>query len=187
MIHTVKAEIEGIAPISFSRFYQIEKIGKETHEEYRERTWREYLHYDPESEEVFIPPMMLNNCVRNSAQFLGKKVPGRGAKTYAQFFRSGVLVQNPMMLGVKKEDAARDDLFLPADGKPGSGSRVPKTYPRIDKWKGNAEFIILDDTITQKVFTEHLEHAGTFIGFGRFRPERGGYYGRFKVNTVAWA
>ncbi len=34
----------------------------------------------------------------------------------------------------------------------------------------------------QKV-QEYLEHAGQFIGFLRFRPMNGGFYGRFKVTS----
>jgi hypothetical protein len=36
------------------------------------------------------------------------------------------------------------------------------------------------------VFAEHLREAGNFIGVGRFRPEKGGYYGRYKVNGIEW-
>jgi hypothetical protein len=46
---------------------------------------------------------------------------------------------------------------------------------------------ILDDLIDEKTFTETIEAMGKFIGVGRFRPEKGGLYGRFKVISVDWA
>jgi hypothetical protein len=32
-----------------------------------------------------------------------------------------------------------------------------------------------------------LEEAGKFIGLGRFRPQNGGFYGRFAVAKVVWS
>jgi hypothetical protein len=49
------------------------------------------------------------------------------------------------------------------------------------------EFLVLDETITQDVFAEHLTEAGRFIGIGRFRPRSNGYYGRFTVEKLDWA
>ena len=48
-------------------------------------------------------------------------------------------------------------------------------------------FYILDDTITEDVFKEHLEEAGKFIGIGRFRPRNNGFYGRFAVDKIEWS
>jgi hypothetical protein len=37
------------------------------------------------------------------------------------------------------------------------------------------------------VFREMVEIAGMFIGIGRFRPEKGGTNGRFRIEALAWA
>ena len=186
MIHIAKVELESVSPYSQSKFHDTPRKEQEGHEAYRDRTWREQLHYDEQSGEVFVPPMSRKNCITLAAKRLGMKVPGRGAKTYSQFFTSGILVTDPMMLGIKKDDVVGEKLFLPADGKAGSGSRVTKIYPKIDHWKGTAVFYVIDGIITEKVFERHIEEAGKYIGLGRFRPERNGYYGRFKVNSLVW-
>lgn len=185
MIRVAKIELEGVSPYSQSRFHDTPKREQESHEAYRDRTWREHLHTD-ENGEVFIPPMSIKNCLSLAAKRLGMKVVGRGQKTYAGFFSSGILVTEPTMLGIKAADVPGEKLFLPADGKAGSGSRVTKIYPRIEKWKGTAVVLILDGIISDKVFAKHLEEAGKYIGLGRFRPERGGFYGRFKVNNLTF-
>lgn len=185
MIHIAQVELEGVSPYSQSRYHDTPHKEQESHEQYRDRTWREYMHYD-ENGQVFIPPMSIKNCLSLAAKRLGMKVVGRGAKTYAQFFASGILVTDSTMLGIKKDDVPGEKLFLPADGKAGSGSRVTKIYPRIDKWKGTAVVYVLDGIISEKIFTKHLDEAGKYIGLGRFRPERGGFYGRFKVNNLKW-
>jgi hypothetical protein len=130
--------------------------------------------------------MSIKNCLSLAAKRLGMKVVGKGQKTYGGYFASGILVVDPVMLEIKKDDVVGEKLFLPADGKPGSGSRVTKIYPRIEHWKGTANVLILDQIITEKVFAKHLEEAGKYIGLGRFRPERGGFYGRFKVAGIAF-
>ena len=66
-------------------------------------------------------------------------------------------------------------------------TRCQKCFPKITKWSGEITFYILDETITQDVFEEHLAEAGNFIGIGRFRPRNNGYYGRFKVDKVDWS
>lgn len=177
--------LESMSPYSQSRFHDTPKKDQETHEQYRDRTWREHLHFDDDGE-VFIPPMSIKNCLSNAAKRLGMKVVGKGQKTYSNYFASGVLVVEPVMLGIKKDDVPGEKLFLPADGKPGAGSRVTKIYPRIDKWKGTAKVIVLDGIITEKVFLKHLEEAGKYVGLGRFRPANNGFYGRFQVNDVEW-
>jgi hypothetical protein len=185
MIKIARVELEGVSPYSQSRFHDTPKKEQESHEAYRDRTWREHLHVD-ENGMVFIPPMSIKNCLSLAAKRLGMKVTGRGAKTYAGFFTSGILVTDPVPLGIKAEDVPGEKLFLPADGKAGSGSRVTKIYPRIEKWKGTATVLILDQIITEKVFAKHMEEAGRYVGLGRFRPERGGFYGRFKVNSIEY-
>ena len=47
-------------------------------------------------------------------------------------------------------------------------------------------FHVLADEITPDVFEEHLKQAGAFVGIGRFRPERGGFYGRFAIKNIKW-
>jgi len=77
-------------------------------------------------------------------------------------------------------------LFVPADGKRGSGKRVEKCFPVIPEWQGDLAFYILDETITEDVFRYHLEQAGKFIGIGFFRPRNNGYFGRFEVVKMTW-
>lgn len=185
MIKIARIQLEGISPYSQSRFHDTPKKEQESHEAYRDRTWREHLHID-ENGEVFIPPMAIKNLLSAAAKRLGMKVSGRGAKTYSGFFVSGILVVDSVPLGIKAVNVPGEKLFLPADGKAGSGSRVTKIYPRIDKWSGVATVLILDQTITEKVFEKHMEEAGRYVGIGRFRPEHGGFYGRFRVNGITY-
>ena len=185
-IRVATVSLSGITPYSPSKHYEVEKIGRETHKDYETRTWRERIHVD-EKGLAFIPAMALKNSLQGAAAFLGKKVPGRGQKTYAPFFKAAVLVMEALELGIKKDDIPGEQFFVPSDGKPGGGSRVMKTFARITPWSGEAKYYVADETITAGVFEEHIQAAGSFVGLGRFRPGRGGFYGRFKVDQIAWS
>jgi len=56
----------------------------------------------------------------------------------------------------------------------------------IDEWKATVSFHVIADEITQDVFEETLRQAGSFVGVGRFRPENGGAYGRWRVEKIEW-
>lgn len=179
-----ECEITGNGPISFSAPIQSKKSTGETHDAFEDRTWRERLHVA--KGEVFIPPSALKNCLSDVAKYLSESVPGKGKSTYTKHFEAGILVTDPLMLGVKADDVPGERLFVPASGKRGDGKRVWKTFPIIMDWKASARIYLLDPILIDKPdkVREYLEHAGKFIGLGRFRPRNNGYYGRFDV--TAW-
>lgn len=183
---TAKATIRGVAPFQYSRYHNTDKLAKETAKDYEARTWRERAHVD-ENGNLFIPPMAFKNCLAEAAKYLSKQIPGKGKATYTKHFEAGVLVTEPMVLATKKADAEPLWLFVPADGKRGGSTRVEKCFPIVRQWGGEITFYILDPTITEDVFREHLTEAGKFIGVGAFRPRNNGYFGRFDVTNVDWA
>lgn len=178
-------ELEGISPYSQSKHHVTPKKERELPKDYEERTWRERMHVNKDGY-VFIPPMAFKNCVAEIAKFLGIQIPGKGKSTYTKHFEAGILVTDEVLLPIKKADVQGEWLFLPSDGKRGSGTRVDKCYPVIPEWKATVVFYILDEIITKDVFEDHLSKAGQFIGIGRFRPRNNGFYGRFKLNKVKW-
>lgn len=95
------------------------------------------------------------------------------------------MVMEPAPLDVNKQDVDGEWLFVPADGKRGSGKRVEKRFPVIPAgWIATFTVYVLDDIITKDVLVEHVGAAGKFIGIGRFRPRNNGFYGRFAVEKV---
>jgi hypothetical protein len=98
-----------------------------------------------------------------------------------------MLVVEPCSLGVKIEDVPPYDLFVTADGVPGSGKRVWKKFPYFPSWEAQVEYMVFDDMISEEVFERYLTDAGQFIGVGSFRPANRGWFGRFEVKTVEWS
>lgn len=179
------ATLESISPYSQSRRHTTEHLDRELPNDYEKRTWRNRMHVD-DNGRVLIPPMAFKNGLSEAAKFISMPIRGKGEATYTKHFEAGVLVMEPLSLPVKAAEVEGEWLFLPADGKRGSGKRVDKCYPLIRQWSGDVRFYILDEIISEDVFKQHLEAAGKFIGIGRFRPRNNGYYGRFEVKKVQW-
>jgi len=179
-MRTIVATLKSVSPMAQSKYHRTEKLDKELYDAYEERTWREKLNVTPDGY-AFIPPMAVKNCISEAAKFLSIQIPGKGKSTYTKHFEAGVMVIDGLKLPVKKENVKALWLHVPADGKRGGSKRVMKCFPEIPEWGGDVTFYILDDTITQDVFEQHLREAGKFIGVGSFRPRNNGFYGRFDV------
>ena len=183
---TAIANLKSITPYSQSRGHQAEKLPKESAEDYERRTWRERLHVDEQTGNVFIPPMAFKNCLSEIAKYLSMQIPGKGKSTYTKHFEAGVMCADPLILPLKAEAVSGEWLFVPANGMRGNGKRVWRCFPRISNWEGQVKFVVLDETMTRDVFFEQLQQAGAFVGIGRFRPRNNGYYGRFSVEKLEW-
>lgn len=178
--------LHGVAPYSQSRFHDTPKLEKEAPDDHEMRTWRERLS-TTEDGHVFIPPMAFKKSLETAARFLSMQIKGRGKATYTKHFKAGVLVTDGLVLPDLKDDVPGEVFFVPSDGRAGGGKRVKRKFPVIRQWAGDVTYYILDETITPDVFEAHLKEAGNFIGIGRFRPENGGFYGRYAVDQVLWS
>jgi hypothetical protein len=179
--------LQSLTPYGQSRFIGKIKPPTQASNDFEQATWRERLHYDEETKEVYIPPMAFKNCLSEAAKYLAIQVPGKGKTTYTKHFEAGVLVSDPLPLGITRDEVSGTPLLLNADGRRGSGTRVQRTMPTIPSWKGEVTWHILDQTISLEVFYRVLKEAGSLIGIGFFRPRNNGFWGRFKLVKLSWA
>jgi hypothetical protein len=166
-------------------------LPKESNDDYAARTWSEKLHTD-EEDTVVITAGMLKNSLAEAAKYLGMQIKGKGKSTYTKHIEAGVMVLEdcPLLLNgkpLKKEEVPMEMLFLPSDGVRGSGKRVEKYFPRIPVGVQCAvKYHIMDETVTEHVFLDHLKTCGMAIGIGSFRPRNNGNSGRFIVKDFQW-
>jgi hypothetical protein len=184
MINAV-CKLVSMSPYSQSKYIQEKKTRDETHADFEKRSWKQRCHWN-EAGNLFIPPMSFKNCLSEAAKYKSIQIPGKGKSTYTKHFEAGVLVVEPLVLSVTQDSVSHEWLHVPSDGRRGGTTRVEKCFPLIPAWSGEVTFHVLDEIITEEVFTEHLRDAGSFIGMGRFRPRNNGFYGRFKVESVVW-
>lgn len=187
-VRIITCQLVGIGPYSPSRKYDdvVPRLEKESAEDYDKRTWREHANYDPKTREIFIPPMGLKLAIAEAAKRLSIKIAGKGKATYTKNILSGVIAADRIWLGVKMEEAEMEAFSANSDGRRGSGSRVTRRFPILHEWKAEAILQLIDDEVPNEVFERCLKEAGNLIGVGRFRPQNGGYFGRFTVKTVKW-
>ena len=184
-MRTATASLKSISPYSPSRFHDSPKLDREAPDAYDLRTWKEHGHYTKDGN-MFSPPMGFKYGLDRAAQMLGIKVKGKGQSTYSKFFVSGVMCIEGPVLPITRETVECEKIYAHANGKRGSGTRVWRRFPKISEWSAYVQFHVLANEIEEDMFREHLVQAGSFVGIGRFRPENGGYFGRYSVEDIAW-
>jgi hypothetical protein len=174
--------IVGLTPYSQSRAFRSEKKKEETYDDFDCRAWPEHL-YVNEAGEIFIPAVALIQGFAAAASYLAKggDLKKKGAANWAQNFLCGLAVAEGPTIGVKAKDAIPERVYCHADGRRGSGKRVYRTFPIMHKWSATVVAHILDDSIPEDIFRKVATAFGLFIGIGRYRPQNGGYLGRFTV------
>lgn len=184
---TAIVKLKSASTYSQSRYHNTPKDNKETNDAHEERTWRNKAHVNKDGD-LFIPPMAFKRALDEAAKRNGKQIPGKGKSTYTKHFVSGVMVTEEVILGKADDLIVKRSTLCDSTGKKGAsgGTSVVRHFPDVPQWEGEVVFYILNDVITEDVFMEFLEEAGKFVGIGTFRPENGGYYGRFSVESVKW-
>lgn len=176
--------IVSAAPMFFGQPVFEKKRTDETHEQFEERTWQAKVRRN-ESGQVYLQPFALKNALEAAGSRLNMKLTGKA--TYTKLFRQGVMINDDIMLVDKSgkpitiEHVKPIPMFVPSDGKRGSGKRVMRIFPQLAAWSANVAIMTFDQRLTREVVRAHLEEAGKFIGFGSMRVENGGVAGRFGV------
>lgn len=181
--------VEGISPYSQSRQHDAPKLEGESHEAYDIRTWREKMTVDTRhgKRTVVVPAHGFHQAIAAAAKYSKRQIPNQGKATWTAKFLSGIAMQEDPSLNIDPETVMSERISVNADGVRGSGKRVMRTFPVFPEWGFTTEIFILDPIITQDIFREMAEMTGLFIGLGRFRPEKGGTKGRFKIKSLTWA
>jgi hypothetical protein len=180
--------LSSVSPYSQSRQHDAPMLEGEDRDAYDARTWREKLNVETRDGRpvVVVPAHGLMQAFASAAKYSKRQIPGQGKATWTAKFLAGVMLVESPSLGVSPDDVTCVTISANSDGVRGSGKRVPRRFPVINEWSTTFDVYILDPIITEDVFREMVEIAGMFIGIGRFRPEKGGTNGRFKITALDW-
>lgn len=183
-----RVTISGITPLSQSRQHDEPKLEGERPDDYDKRTWRAKLNTTTRDGKptVVIPAHGLHQAIAAAAKYSKRQIPGQGKATWTAKFTSGITLLEDPALNIDPATVDAVTISANADGVRGSGKRVPRKFPIMPRWSASFDVIVLDPIITADVFREMLEMAGMFIGIGRFRPEKGGTNGRFRIDAIEW-
>jgi hypothetical protein len=178
--------IKGISPLSQSRQHDAPFLEGEGKDAYDARTWQQKLNVSPMTGKVVLPAHGMHQAICAAAKYTGKQIPGQGKKTWTAKFMTGIAILSEIDTGLDPNATQVIVISANSDGVRGSGKRVTRRFPIFYEWGATFEVHILDPIITEPVFREMLEIAGMFIGLGRFRPEKGGQNGRFRIESLDW-
>lgn len=186
-VTTYNFRLTGISSLMFGKHIEEARNSDETHSQFDQRTWK--LKVNERNGQCCINPFAIKNSLESAASRLSMKI-GAGRGTFTKLFKQGVMVVDWLMLekpGGKPlmvDDVQPLPLFVPADGKRGSGTRVTRVFPVVHEWESDVSVMVLDGRITEEVLMRHLVEAGGFIGVGSMRVENGGINGRFSVEPA---
>jgi hypothetical protein len=190
LMRTMTAKIEGTSPYSQSRYYDyaVPAKDKENRADYDLRNWREHCTVNKD-DIICIPGMALKMALDATARKLKDRVPGKGTKTWIDYIVGGVVPSDQMFpIGVKKKDVNFIDIWANLDGVRGSGKRGMRRYPIIQKgWAATVSLDVIDNSLPEELIEHYLAESGLIVGIGRFRPEKGGMSGRYRVKSVKWS
>jgi hypothetical protein len=127
-----------------------------------------------------INPMAVKKALDATAKKQLGTVPGRGKSKWGGYFRSGIMVTEAVDLGVKPEKIPAERMFV---ALPGQG-RHWKNFPKLSKWASKLSIEVVDGIITPEILEKCLNKTGSLNGLGLFRPQNGGYWGRFAVKNI---
>jgi hypothetical protein len=181
--------IEGITPYSQSHQHDDPRLESEQPDAYDLRTWRSKLNTAVRGGKptVVIPAHGIHQALASAAKYSKRQIPGQGKATWTKKFESGISLLEDPALNIDPATVEVIAISANADGVRGSGRRVLRRFPVMPTWGATFDVYILDQIITEQVFREMVEIAGMFIGLGRFRPEKGGGNGRFRIAKLDWA
>jgi hypothetical protein len=181
--------IRGTSPMGQSHGHGEPKLEGESHGDHDLRTWRSKLNVEIRDgkKTVVIPGHGMHQCIAAAARYSKRQIPNQGKATWTAKFTSGIMITESPSLNIDPATVNSITISANADGKRGSGTRVPRILPQIAAgWVASFTVIILDPIITESVFKEMMDLAGLFIGIGQFRPEKGGHNGRFCIDRLVW-
>lgn len=176
-IKTAICKLKSMSPYSQSKYTGLRMCDFESFGDYDKRTMLERCHWD-DSGRMFIPRNSFLRALATSAKMAA------GASGEALFI-AGVMLTGDMQLQVTRESVEFERQYVGCLARPGA-HRHSLRFPVVKQWEGQAEFLVSDDAITQRVFEWHLIDAGNRIGIGRNRPYLNGTYGRFSAESVRW-
>ncbi len=177
----VNCTLRSITPMTFNKKLRSEKGPNETHDEFEKKIWRERCDCNKQGN-LILRSDRFKKSIALGAKWLNMKIPGEGQATYTKHFKGGLIVMNHIDLKVTPEEV--DHALIYTSPRPKDGKRWIH-FPTIENWEGELDINILDEKITEEIFTKVINYAGMAIGVGSWRPENGGENGRYEVTDIS--
>jgi len=175
---TIKVTLEGTSPLLMNR-YNVErelqrmKGIRNLNKTYDSETEAELSAYwtTTGKKELCIPANCLYTCLLGASSF--HKIGKRSAKSILA--GSIRILPEEIKLGTSKYEIDTRPVVI-------ARQRVLKSRAKLNEWKATFEIAYNENLITSpQVLKEILSEAGERVGLLDFRPQKGGWFGAFKI------
>lgn len=169
MLNKLSVTIKGTTPLLMNRFplEPVEALKMKTKEEQAEVA----AYREPATNELCFPGVNVQRALVGAATYL----KGKGRASLKKVAAACLMVgPEHLLFGVKNYEIDARAVVVPA-----TKGRVVRFRPRLDSWQ--LRFVVeYDDVLLRKSdVISIIELCGMRVGIGDFRPERGGWFGRF--------
>lgn len=184
---TVEIEIQGISPLLQHRFGESAEVevGKNTRrvnvrEDLPPRQVAESAAYRDANGRAYHPASAIFRALREAAG--AHKI--KGSRRSARFVVPAAVLmsEDVIYLGNGKPE---EPPTLEVDSRPvtipATKGRIMRHRARYNEWSARFSLEVNDDVLPPSFVHQLLIEAGSQIGIGDYRPEKGGPFGRFRV------
>lgn len=181
---TVKVKIEGISPLLFNRFKESSEMPptmrKNTKKDYgTPRVQAEATAYKDDNGKLWMP----SSWVKGAMQTIASDYTLPSSRKSVKSVLGGCVRPSEEKLYFLEKYTIKN---IEVDSRPVviQRARVMKHRARLETWSIECFLEIEDDILPIENVHEILGAAGRRSGFGDFRPQKGGQYGRYQI--VGW-
>ena len=133
--------------------------------------------YRDENGDLYIPCIWFRQALVSGGK--GRKI----GKQFATSLLKGAVIDPDRRASIVDPDSGDLITEYTVDERPVviGKARVMRARPRFDTWAADIPLDYDDEIITPDIIQEVLNIAGSRIGVGDYRVEKGGWFGRFEV------
>lgn len=180
--------ISGISPLLQHRFSETEEVQRNSRKVHIKaedpREVAEKSAYRNDDGHLYIPGAAVARMLREA----GGAHKQRGSrKSLKYIIPASVLVLDEIILLRDSDGGPLTDFEV--DSRPvvipATKGRIMRHRPRLNSWAAEFSLEIDEDSLDSTTVYQLLTEAGSKIGLGDYRPEKGGPFGRFQA--VRWS
>lgn len=174
----IEVEVTGISPLLQHRFPMEDSEQQSTAKNRKQKEDDvEKSLYKQQDGTIYQPCVhFISSMKKAGAKY---QIPGQGKTTYKNLIGCGAVLISPESIPHKNQNYEIDvrPVVVPA-----TKGRVVRKRPIFKTWSLCFNIEYDEDEIAASTIKEILEYAGSRVGIGDFRPEKGGPFGRFMVS-----
>jgi hypothetical protein len=172
----IDVEIKGISPLLMNKFNPENLESKTVDKNETPREAAEKTAYIGEDRQLYILIECIFSCIICSGKFhkIGKN---KVTTMKSSLIPAGISILSDVLpLNTSHFEVDSRAVVIPS-----TGGRIMKHRARLDEWKTNFSIEVDKTLFSEKIVRKIIDDAGQKIGLLDFRPDRKGYFGKFKV------